>query len=113
MTDPVCRRCFQVEPEDNVATLLEDAGTDDLIVFAAGLLRTIRAHQSIGLGHKVALTPIQQGSAIVKYGVTIGLSTTEIQPGAWVHLHNCRSKVDERSNTFDVNTGVLEQKSHE
>jgi (2R)-sulfolactate sulfo-lyase subunit alpha len=27
----------------------------------------------------------------VKYGMSIGSSTLEIQPGDWVHLHNMKS----------------------
>jgi hypothetical protein len=42
----------------------------------------------------------------VKYGVEIGEATTAIVPGDWVHLHNCGSKLDARSNTLDLHTGA-------
>jgi altronate dehydratase small subunit len=38
--------------------------------------------------------------------VPIGIATTAIEPGAWVHLHNCRSRVDERSSHLDLKTGA-------
>jgi hypothetical protein len=43
---------------------------------------------------------------IVKFGVTIGLANAAIPAGAWVHLHNCSSQVDERSSHLDVKTGA-------
>jgi len=38
--------------------------------------------------------------------VVIGIATRRIEPGEWVHLHNCRSQLDERSGSFDVQTGA-------
>jgi hypothetical protein len=31
----------------------------------------------------------------------------DIKPGAWVHVHNCRSEIDERSNQLNIHTEVL------
>ncbi len=42
----------------------------------------------------------------MKYGVSIGYATTPIRAGQWVHLHNCASYFDERSNTLDGQTGA-------
>jgi hypothetical protein len=42
----------------------------------------------------------------VKYGVTIGVATEPIGAGTWVHTHNCRSELDERSHTLDRHTGA-------
>ena len=36
----------------------------------------------------------------------IGIANAAIEIGDWVHLHNCRSQVDERSNSLDVDTGA-------
>jgi altronate dehydratase len=78
------RISLTVHPNDNVATLLdfnvEDRITQDGLTLAA----------SIPFGHKVALHPIQAGHAVVKYGVTIGTATQDIETGAHVHVHNCR-----------------------
>lgn len=40
-------------------------------------------------GHKVARAPIAIGSAVIKYGQTIGYATADIAPGDHVHSHNC------------------------
>jgi altronate dehydratase len=78
------RISLTVHPDDNVATLLdfnlEDQVTQDGLRLAA----------SIPFGHKVALRPIHAGHPVVKYGVTIGTATEDIETGAHVHVQNCR-----------------------
>lgn len=49
------------------------------------------ARSDVALGHKIARRVIHRGAPVVKYGVSIGSSTAEIQPGEWVHLHNMKS----------------------
>ena len=46
------------------------------------------AQENIDAGHKVALTRIQEGEAVFKYGQLIGLAARDIQPGEHVHTHN-------------------------
>ncbi len=98
---------FQVNANDNVATLLAEAaqGSAVTVVSPAGK-REIAAREKIALGHKIALAPIDEGEAISKFGVVTGIATRRIEPGEWVHLHNCRSQLDERSGSFDVQTGA-------
>ncbi len=86
-------QCFQIHPADNVATLMADAPAGSLQVVGGW---AISAREPISLGHKVALVPIACHQPIVKYGVTIGLATRDIQTGEWVHLHNCKSLMDKR-----------------
>ena len=45
----------------------------------------------LGLGHKVAVRRIPAGEKVLKYGVSIGSATRDIEPGEHVHLHNMRS----------------------
>ena len=96
-------QCFKIHPGDNVATLIEDAPAGELQVVGGSALSTL---EPIALGHKVSLVPIASEEPVIKYGVTIGLATRAIQPGEWVHLHNCRSLLDERSGGLDLHTGV-------
>jgi altronate dehydratase small subunit len=98
---------FQVHAADNVATLLSDAAEGSLIaVVGPAGKRNITAREKIELGHKIALVPIAADSPMTKFGVVIGVATRRIEPGEWVHLHNCRSQLDERSGSFDVHTGA-------
>ncbi len=98
--------CFQVHPADNVATALDDLAPGDVQVLGAAAARLIAAVEDIQLGHKIALRNIGEGEGIVKFGVPIGIATAAIEPGRWVHLHNCRSQVDERSSHLDLKTGA-------
>lgn len=99
--------CLQLCRADNVATLLRD------VVAAAGvkvmgepLRETVRAVEPIRAGHKIALRPVAEGEAVVKYGFAIGEATRPIAEGEWVHLHNCRSRYDARSSELDLESGV-------
>src|ERR1700722_13006825 len=98
---------FQVHASDNVATLLGGAaaGAPLEIVGPSGR-QDLTAREKIELGHKVALVAIPEGVPITKFGVVIGIAMRRIELGEWVHLHNCRSQLDERSGAFDLETGA-------
>ena len=98
-------RCFQIQSQDNVATMIGDADHSpvDLIGVARG---EIVAIGQISSGHKIALRDIATNEAIVKFGVRIGHATQPIPRGAWVHLHNLASDIDERSGTLDLHSGA-------
>jgi altronate dehydratase small subunit len=101
--------CFQIAPADNIATLLADAEPGLLTIRGESGKGEIRLTQSIKMGHKVALRAIDEGSPVVKYGVTIGAATRPIAAGEWVHLHNCRSLCDAGSSKLDVVSGAREE----
>lgn len=48
----------------------------------------------IGFGHKVAVATIPGGQKVIKYGLPIGISTTDILPGQHVHTHNLVTAYD-------------------
>ena len=107
------KRCLQLRAEDNVATLLEDAGDETVEILGLAERRQVKLRAPVLLGHKVSIRAIPAGAAIVKYGVPIGSATSDIARGDWVHLHNCRSLVDERSGTFDHTTGAATDTPYE
>jgi hypothetical protein len=106
MTEQCLTRCFQVNAADNVATALDDLTPGPIQVLGVSAPYTLAAIEPISLGHKIALRPIAAEEPIVKFGVPIGLATVAIRAGGWVHLHNCRSQVDERSSHLDLKTGA-------
>jgi hypothetical protein len=95
---------FQIHEADNVATLLGD-GEPGPIQLRGAAEPSLRLHEPVALGHKVAVRPIALGEAVVKFGVPVGIAARPIAQGEWVHLHNCRSRFDERSGDFDLVTG--------
>jgi hypothetical protein len=98
-------RAFQIQPQDNVATLIEDALPGAIEVIGATRAEVVAA-EKIDRGHKVALRDLAANEAIVKFGVRIGHTTRPIGRGAWVHLHNLASDLDDRSGTLDLHTGA-------
>ncbi|HTY89181.1 MAG TPA: UxaA family hydrolase [Candidatus Acidoferrum sp.] len=98
-------RCFQIKSQDNVATLIDDAPAGPVEIIGAGRRQTA-AGEPIARGHKMALADIAAGSAVIKFGARIGHATQAINSGAWVHLHNLASDLDERSATLDLRSGA-------
>lgn len=108
-------RCFKVHPSDNVATMLDDVSSSSLQVTVLGSASEseVKALERISAGHKIALCNLDEGTPIIKFGVEIGRSSVAIRAGEWVHLHNCRSNFDERSQTLDVHTGATTDMKYE
>ena len=79
---------IQVAPADNVAVLLQDASAGARISIGA---TTMSAAAAICAGHKVALTNIEAGAPVIKYGAAIGRASSAISAGDWVHSHNLRT----------------------
>jgi altronate dehydratase small subunit len=98
-------RAFQIQPQDNVATMIEDIQDGGVELAGAGH-GEILAREKILCGHKIAVRDISSGEAVVKSGVRIGHATQLIPCGTWVHLHNLASDLDERSGTLDLHSGA-------
>jgi len=103
--DEAHSRAYKIHRNDNVATLLSDAGIGEIEIFGAQTLR-ITSREEIGRGHKIAIESIEANDAVIKFGVRIGHATTTIPKGAWVHLHNLASDLDDRSRSLDLHSGV-------
>jgi hypothetical protein len=98
-------RAFQVQPQDNVATLIDDAPAGAVEIIGANR-GEIAAVENISRGHKIAVCDIAANAAVIKFGVRIGHATKPVSRGAWVHLHNLASDLDERSGTLDLHSGA-------
>ena len=70
---------IRIHPSDNVEVLLQPRG-------------------DVPAGHKLALRDIAAGEKIVKYGFPIGIATTDIKAGDWVHVHNVKTALNESSD---------------
>src|SRR5262249_22518761 len=62
--------------------------------------RPVEAREPIGLGHKVAVRDIAEGSPVHKYGQVIGFASRAIPAGSWVHTHNLQADLFERDYAF-------------
>jgi len=74
-------RYIRVHESDNVAVVVNPGGLPAGSRFASGLALV----EAIPEAHKVALTDLAEGDAIVRYGVVIGYANRAITRGSWVH----------------------------
>jgi altronate hydrolase len=86
--DQVRPPLIRVADSDNVAIALRPIAAGEKLS-VGGL--SITANAATAPGHKIALTSIQAGESVFKYGVPIGIATEKIAPGDWVHSHNLRT----------------------
>lgn len=79
---------IQLDPRDNVGVLARSVPAGGAVQVGDQVLVLSEA---LGLGHKLALRPIDAGMKILKYGASIGSATSAIRVGEHVHLHNIQS----------------------
>jgi altronate dehydratase small subunit len=78
-----------ISETDNVATAL-DALEAGRVIHHRGTPITVV--ETIPRGHKLALTRVTAGDAVIKYGNSIGVARVDIPAGAHVHTHNVSSE---------------------
>lgn len=87
-------KIIKIHPDDNVCVALEDIkGSDSILVGNQKLTLA----ENVKKGHKIALSDIKADSAIIKYGAKIGYARCDIKSGEWVHTHNIRTGLNEKS----------------
>lgn len=87
-------RALRIDEVDNVATLLSQASSGEIVEIVSGggsIIDRVEALESIPFGHKIALIDIGEGEEIIKYGEVIGVASKPIRRGEWVHTHNVES----------------------
>ena len=76
------KRGLILNPEDNVANVLEEVLPGDTIQLSLGdEIITINVEEHIPFGFKVAAKDIHCNTPIIKYGQQIGLANRDIQQG--------------------------------
>jgi altronate hydrolase len=77
-----------LNPKDNIAVALRD-------IFQGELLQVghddVTSLDQIPCGHKIAISDIPKNNPILKYGMSVGKSITDIGKGRHVHVHNVKS----------------------
>jgi altronate dehydratase small subunit len=82
-----------MDAADGVATALADLTAGEALPPTDGtpVDAPIELREDVPFGHKVALRRIEAGDEVRKYGEVIGRATVAVDPGEWVHTHNCES----------------------
>ncbi|CNI69940.1 UxaA family hydrolase [Yersinia alsatica] len=83
---------IKIHPLDNVAVALQDLAADDVLEIGEF---SVKLAQPVARGHKFALTAIEPGQMIVKYGLPIGHALTLIQPGEHIHSQNAKTNLSD------------------
>ena len=82
-----------IEKGDNVATCLEkvEKGQSVRLMLNGKMGRTLKANQAIPYIHKICVKPLKKGEHCMKYGLSIGVASRDIQVGDYIHVHNIES----------------------
>lgn len=75
---------IRTTPLDNVGIVANLSGLKKGTLIPEGLV----LHEDVPMGHKVALTSLEPGDAVIRYGQTIGYAKTQIPQGSWVNETN-------------------------
>lgn len=86
------KKVHVIDDRDNVANAIVDISAGEEISIGDGEDRTIVANDDVPYGHKIALTGLEVGDAVLKYGEEIGAASERIQVGDHVHVHNVESR---------------------
>lgn len=96
---------LKIHPKDNVAVALAPLAKGTSVILDA---QTILLKEDIPQGHKFALTDLQSGNAVMKYGAPIGLAKEAISAGSWIHTHNIQTGLgDLLTYTYERNVTAL------
>ena len=81
---------IRLNPNDNVAVCLETTPKENTITIQN---QEITLTDDIPVGHKVALSDIETGGNVIKYGAPIGHAIVPIRAGSHVHTHNLKTNL--------------------
>lgn len=88
-------KALRLSSKDNVAVARTELANGDYSGIDA-----VMAAAVIPSGHKIAITEIAEGGAVIKYGQKIGIAKSDIAVGEHVHLHNLSMRDSEVVHTF-------------
>jgi altronate hydrolase len=92
-----------------IARVALHPGLEIEVVLSFGGKSSLTVRDQIPAGHKVALTHLDPGEPVNRYGEVIGMASREINPGEHVHTHNLTMAHPLEGNIFgtQVNPVIL------
>jgi len=88
------KKAIQIDARDNVATVTSDVGEGEFVEVISpegAVVVRLRILETVRFGHKLALVDMKVGDVVVKYGETMGVASSPIRVGEWVHIYNAES----------------------
>lgn len=83
---------MMIDSKDNVAVVIYPVAAGELVHLTCGGTVELCAEEAIPIYHKIAVREVAKGDPVIKYGEYIGVSTSDIQAGMHVHVHNVVSR---------------------
>jgi len=88
---------FIVHDEDDSVGVVtvEDLKANDTLtgwIMDQDVLIDIKINQDIPIGHKIAIKDLNKDDTVIKYGVDIGRTISQIKVGDHLHVHNVKTK---------------------
>jgi len=83
-------KLVMINDSDNVGVALLDLKQGETIRIGQ---KPLTLYEDIPFGHKAAITAINKGGCIIKYGMPIGHATFNIKAGAHIHTHNLKTNL--------------------
>ena len=80
---------IKINENDNVIVALNTIPEGTEISLEGGLCVT--SNMEIPAGHKMAITDIEEGTEVIKYGYSIGFTKEAVKAGDWIHVHNLKT----------------------
>ena len=102
-------KLLKISNIDNVAVALADLKKDETITIAG---KTITLLDDVAFGHKVALSDIQEGNDVLKYGHRIGYARTDLKCGNLVNEKNIKTALGDL-NKYEYTPHFAEEKKLE
>jgi hypothetical protein len=75
--------------DDNVVVCIRQVTAGEEISVSGA--ESVVALENVAIGHKIARRALASGTKVIKYGLPIGSTTSQVKAGAWIHLHNMKS----------------------
>lgn len=94
---------LKLHPNDNVAIARALIAEGTVVSEFDSIV--IRA--DVPAAHKLALTHVNAGEPVLRYGQIIGFATKAIEPGDYVHTHNLEMAAFERDYAFGEDANVV------
>ncbi len=81
---------LKINPADNVVVAIQPQHKGDVILIDG---KQITILEDVPAGHKIAITDLQQGENIIKYGFPIGHAREDKKAGSWMNEHNIKTNL--------------------
>ena len=90
-----------MHPDDTVAIALQPHASGEIV------RGQIRSRNDVPKGHKIAVSDIEKGEPVRKYGHVIGTATADIRTGELVHTHNLAYTTDMSGTAMPTSDTVI------